>query len=475
MSDPHSPFTVPVNFYCEHTPSKSRVHALISPASGPHVLQAVFTCNDSELAQDATTLLSAAWYGGEGSALRAEAERILTLLPTAPAASLRNALDNAFAGQWPPTPHSQSTGRSADAPAADVFDEDEDEFLAPATVDALARTPSGARLADLPGPVVRITSFIDVHVHDQKRLLAAARATGWTPFTDQDQEDPDDIVGAVMALADHPEIPGTDNADNEMGGELLRPRNGDELSPWSSSPITATFTFGFSLRRPPKPLHTRETQWGTMPDFAKIFPVECTCGSASCATCEAGPLTPRTADLIHTALSTMADAAYDDIQEHDDDPVPETDDASWGFFTQLPRLALHQPRQWRREMARACDDLTEDLEAGELPTPRCFAEELVLHLALDQAPATLEEKQDLEDKDHESLPRHPDDYDWSLYSDQFFQDSDILLLYQPALDGIEDPTTPLNKTNGIGDMRPDNWFIPFNNVTPRHPNRGFRR
>lgn len=474
MPEQHS---VPVDFYCEHTPSKSRVHALVSPISGPRVLQAVLTCNDSELAQDATALLSAAWYGGEGPAVRAEAERILALLPAAPAASLRNALNNVFAGHWSPPPHLQSADLTVSASAADVFTdaEDEDETLAPAAVDALTRTPSGARLADLPGRVVRITSLTDVHVHDQKRLLAAACATGWTPLADRDEEDPDDIVGAVMALADHPEIPGTDNADNEMAGELLRPRKGDELSPWSSSPITATFTSGWNLRRPPQPLHGRETQWGTMPDFARLFPVECACGSEGCATCDAGPLTPRTADLLHTALSTMADAAYDDLEEHDDDPAPDSDDPSWGFFTRLPRLALLQPRQWRREMARACDDLAEDLEAGELPIPRCFAEELVLHFAFDEAPAILDEKQDLEDEEHESLPEHPYDYDWSLYGDQFFQDSDILLLYQPALDGIEDPTVPLNRTNGIGDMRPANWFAPFNNVTPRDPNRGFRR
>ncbi|MFC4913014.1 hypothetical protein [Actinomadura gamaensis] len=475
MSEQHS---VPVDFYCEHTPSKSRVHALVSPGGGPRVLQAVLTCNDPELARNATGLLSAAWHGGEGPAVRAEAERILALLPAAPAASLRNALNSAFAGHWPAPTHSQGTGHTADAPAADLFadgEEDEDEELTPATVDALARTPSGARLADLPGQVVRITSLIDVHVHDPKRLLAAARATGWTPLTEQDEKDPDDIVGAVMALADHPQIPGTDNTDNEMTGELLHPRKGDELSPWSSSPITATFTSGWGLRRPPQPLHSRETRWGTMPDFAKIFPVECACGSEGCTTCDAGPLTPRSADLIHTALSTMADAAYDDLQEHDDDPVPNSEDPSWGFFTDLPRLALQQPRQWRREMARACDDLAEDLEAGELPIPRCFAEELVLHLALDQAPDILEEKQDLEDEDHESLPKHPYDYDWGLYGDQFFQDSDILLLYQEALDGIEDPTAHLNGTNGIGDMRPANWFTPFNNVTPRDPNRGFRR
>ena len=61
-------------------------------------------------------------------------------------------------------------------------------------------------------------------------------------------------------------------------------------------------------------------------------------------------------------------------------------------------------------MARACDDLADDLEAGHLPIPRCFAEELALHLALsEEAPSILEEE-DIEDELHTSLPTHADDY-----------------------------------------------------------------
>ncbi|GAA3586735.1 hypothetical protein GCM10022419_081210 [Nonomuraea rosea] len=63
-------------------------------------------------------------------------------------------------------------------------------------------------------------------------------------------------------------------------------------------------------------------------------------------------------------------------------------------------------------MARACDDLADDLEAGHLPIPRRFAEEPALHPALsEEAPSILEQKEDIEDELHTSLPTHAGDYD----------------------------------------------------------------
>ncbi|MEP7023384.1 MAG: hypothetical protein ABJB47_06130 [Actinomycetota bacterium] len=105
-----------------------------------------------------------------------------------------------------------------------------------------------------------------------------------------------------------------------------------------------------------------------------------------------------------------------------------------------------------------------------------FAEELALHLAVDEdAPAALEMHHDGFTEEHATLPTHRDDLDWDACADSLFQDSDIMLLYNPGLDGTEDPDAELNRTHGIGDMRPGNWFVPFLNVTPRIPDRGYRR
>jgi hypothetical protein len=56
---------------------------------------------------------------------------------------------------------------------------------------------------------------------------------------------------------------------------------------------------------------------------------------------------------------------YDDVAEHGDDPV--TDDGTWATLSDYPRITWRQDAVWRRQAARALDDLTADLEAGRAP------------------------------------------------------------------------------------------------------------
>ncbi|MFJ9523061.1 hypothetical protein ACIRPK_33040 [Kitasatospora sp. NPDC101801] len=81
-------------------------------------------------------------------------------------------------------------------------------------------------------------------------------------------------------------------------------------------------------------------------------PVHCEdprCEEASCQ----WQLTPRTADLLHTALPVLADQAYDDTDELGDRPINRQDtQEGWGLFTRLPRLTFTADLQWRRRMAR---------------------------------------------------------------------------------------------------------------------------
>ena len=212
------------------------------------------------------------------------------------------------------------------------------------------------------------------------------------------------------------------------------------------------------------------------PDFATLFPVrECNCGREDCEICQGLQLTPRTADLLHTALEIMADQAFDDIEEHGSEPVERDDRGDWLFFDGLPRITWNQDANWRRQVARACDDLAGDLVCGDWPLPRNNAEEIVLHLAIEDGPDCLEEKEDAGDEEHDALPRHGDDYDWGMCSEVLFQDHDVLMLYDESLDGIEDPGSEANVYLRMGDMRPAAWFECFNNVEPRDASRGFRR
>ncbi|GGQ33275.1 hypothetical protein [Streptosporangium pseudovulgare] len=113
--------------------------------------------------------------------------------------------------------------------------------------DLESRTPGDARLDAFPGPVVRTISLLEVHVHDPARLLAAATAMGWRPFDaeDLDEDDSQDVVGAVMHFVNGPEfLPGADRLTDVMQARLLRVDRGDEVSEWSAVPVTARFDTG---------------------------------------------------------------------------------------------------------------------------------------------------------------------------------------------------------------------------------------
>ncbi|MGW3353753.1 hypothetical protein ACWDA3_61710 [Nonomuraea rubra] len=456
-----TPSALPRGFYCEHTPAKSRVFALVDHPAGPHTMHAVLTCKDAGLAQRVAQLLTAALLHGQGPDLHTEACKIVTALPDAPGASFRDALEHAVQGTWPIAPQPPATGQAVKNDRHDPID---------TSGDRNARTPSQARLGDLSGPVVRTIQLLEVHVHDPARLLAAATATGWQPLDDDDldEDDPRDIVGAVMHFADDDTMPGTDIVTQSMHAALLRLQQGDEVADWSSKPVTANFGTGWRLT-------AAQDAPAPEPDFAQLFPAqqECSCQEEDCEICQDWELTPRTADVLYLSLSMLADQAYDDVLDHGDVPVTRTGE-DWFLFRSLPRITWRCGAVWRRQFARAFDDLAGDLETGEWPIPRTTAEELALHLAIRLAPA---QKEMLDEQDeHAELPERADDYDWHMCSQLFFQDHDVLMLYDNGLDGIESDSDA-NRELGLGHtLHPTNWFTPFNSGRPvRDETRGFRR
>ena len=202
----------------------------------------------------------------------------------------------------------------------------------------------------------------------------------------------------------------------------------------------------------------------TLPNFKKLFP--------RVKGEDRWSLTPRTAHTLHTAMQCLGDFLYDDCEELGGAPVAPTEQPPT-VLARLPRLTWRQGVMWRRLMARSADDLWRDIESGRLPVPRNHAEEICLHLAIEDAEGDVNETQS--DENHEALPSRADDYDWSACRDYLFQDHDILQLYNPAHDGVEDPDDPTNSYMKFGDMRPTAWFEWFANVEPRNPDRGFRR
>ncbi len=51
----------------------------------------------------------------------------------------------------------------------------------------------------------------------------------------------------------------------------------------------------------------------------------------------------------------------------------------------------------------------------------------------------------------------------------------VLHLFEPDLDGIEDPNEELSLDMAMGDYRPSAWFKAFANMQPRDEQRPFRR
>jgi hypothetical protein len=135
---------------------------------------------------------------------------------------------------------------------------------------------------------------------------------------------------------------------------------------------------------------------------------------------------------------------------------------------------LAQDAVWRRQAARAYDDLTADLATGDPPFPRSPAEEMALHLMLRDAAASAEDGTQ-PGALSARLPEHPGDLNWELAYGALFQDTDILGLFDPDLDGIEDPENELNQQLRIGDYRPRAWFTAFEAMEPRDGRRPFRR
>jgi len=121
-----------------------------------------------------------------------------------------------------------------------------------------------------------------------------------------------------------------------------------------------------------------------LPDFAGLFEI-CDCGQADCDRCGGFQLTPRTAAMLYVNAQALADAGYDDVHGYGDEPV--TRDADWAVFDEYPPITFRQDAVWRRQAARAFDDLADDLGSGRLPEPRCPAEEMALRLILAAAQA----------------------------------------------------------------------------------------
>lgn len=174
------------------------------------------------------------------------------------------------------------------------------------------------------------------------------------------------------------------------------------------------------------------------------------------ADCDSFRLSPRTALALHHCLVLLAEELYDDARRLGESPVSATDGTFSSFF---PTITWRCGSSWRRAMARVCDALADEFEAGRLPLAQCPAEEFAIWLAVEFAESLVVEIPQA--FGFGDLPECPDDFDWELVLDRLLQTRNIALLLQPGHDGVEDPASSENRALDMGDYRPEAWFTAF--------------
>jgi hypothetical protein len=114
-----------------------------------------------------------------------------------------------------------------------------------------------------------------------------------------------------------------------------------------------------------------------------------------------------------------------------------------------PRYAHRYGDLFVQQLIVATVDVTRRFTAGWEPLA-CVAQELALRMILDQAQVQLE------------LAAVDVSEDWrGVVEDALFEDSDHEMLFDPALDGIEDDTDSMNRVRAAP-MAFADWFKPFN-------------
>lgn len=175
----------------------------------------------------------------------------------------------------------------------------------------------------------------------------------------------------------------------------------------------------------------------------------------------AGPTTLR---VLTAAAQALAVAARRDARVYGDDPFDRgSARVDRGVLELLPALCDGRDGRFRRRIAQCFADLAGDLAAGRVPVGRCQAEDLAVHLMLEQA--QLMHARALTD------PPYRRALGWSpagLRATSRFGWDEIryaLLGESPALSAWEAHRLP--DADGVTGRAMDEWFDPYWHLRPR--------
>lgn len=166
------------------------------------------------------------------------------------------------------------------------------------------------------------------------------------------------------------------------------------------------------------------------PDFASLY--------------DASPLAPRmaarlwvVAQLAHDAFRQgMADMWLEQLPTVAGPHVDERFVAAFGSRFDVIALRL----------AEALEELS--------AIATCTADELALHLIIEHAEDLCGDGA-IDWEWIDALPRRPQDEDFGWLKDLLFEDNDVLILYDPAMDGVEDPESEIAQLERFVNLHPN--------------------
>lgn len=195
---------------------------------------------------------------------------------------------------------------------------------------------------------------------------------------------------------------------------------------------------------------TIEPQQADWPDFVALYPVH-----RSAAGELESFMTPRTACWLWVAASDLADE-WHDLALFAADGFSDLD------LSDLPPIArLHAEPVWLDRFAGCFTTIARRLATADCwPLPRCTGDELAVHLIIRYLKDLLPTDELALPDDFEEYPHVEEiDDDLELVREILVEDTDVLLLYNKALDGIEHEQNQLRLVN----LHPTKWFLTFPN------------
>jgi len=190
------------------------------------------------------------------------------------------------------------------------------------------------------------------------------------------------------------------------------------------------------------------------------------------------PMTPRTRFVLWRSLIdvlALLEAGLETWAESVD--APEDED----FMADFPVLVRSQPRSWWVTLRVSCFRLVEAARTGRSWNPQTPAEEALIYIAcrdswvmsardaIDEIGSLRRQLNELpEGTEWGTSGQVSDDetddgpgYDWHEVPGALAGDTDIELLWTPAMDGIDNPDDQTNAYMGMGDYRPQSWHHRF--------------